>query len=94
VNAERWDRLAATLAAAGIDATVHARSYPGGTSRSITIKLPGGLLEVHDKWWRKNADVWIGWQVHTENADGIVTREWPLTKKRSEVAAAVAEALR
>lgn len=94
MTAERWDRLAASLADAGITATVSPRPYPGGVSYSITLRRPDGhLVEIHDRWWRKNPAVWIGWQVHLEGRDSIVIRDWPVTKKRSEVVAAVKAAL-
>jgi hypothetical protein len=98
----RWGRLAADLAATGIDARVIERPWTevrygrmtSGVSRSIVIKHPaGGTVEVHDKWWRKNLDVWIGWAVHVEGPDSIEIRHWPLTKKRSEAVAAVRQAL-
>lgn len=99
----RWDRLAADLAA-GIGAEVrvdekpYTEAYYGrvrqGVSRSITVRLPsGGLVEVRDGWWRKNPDVWIGWRVEVSGPDSITRRTWPNTKKRSEVVAAVRDAL-
>lgn len=95
MSAARWDRLVATLAEkAGVDTKVHTRSYPGGTSYGVLIRAENGnVIEVRDKWWRKNADVWVGWQVHAEGRDSIVIREWPVTKKRGDVAAHVKEAL-
>lgn len=94
-TSERWDRVAATIAAeAGLAVDVETKSYPGGVSFSITRRLPSGdVIGVHDKWWRKNHDVWIGYQVHVEDRGGIVRRAWPITKKRTEVVAAVREAL-
>lgn len=91
---ERWARLTRSLADAGIPAEVSERAYPGGISRFIAIRHNDLLIEVHDKQWRKNDAVWIGWQVHTEGAhDSIVRRVWPCTKKRGSVVSAVTEAL-
>lgn len=98
----RWSRLAADLTELGVEVRVTEQSYTQelygrvqhGVSRSITFRHQGGgLVEVHDKWWRKNPDVWIGWQVHVENCDSIEVQHWPITKKRSEVVAAVRDAL-
>lgn len=101
MSGARWRILVAELAAAGVDATLDEYAYSEtrygrvhhGITRSITLRLAdGGLLGVHDKWARFNADIWLGWQVHTENADGFTTRSWPFTKDRGEVVAAVLEA--
>jgi len=90
----RWARLAESLAAVGVAARVDVTPYPGGVNRSVTLKAGNSLIEVSDAWWRKNPDIWIGWQVHIEGRqDSIVKRTWPVTKKRSEVVAAVREAL-
>lgn len=97
MSAARWQRLADDLAAAGVDADVETIRYsPAGqvANRHITIRrADGSLVQVRDKYWRKNVDVWIGWQVHVDTADGYVGQTWPITKKRSEVVAAVREAL-
>jgi hypothetical protein len=85
---ERWQRLADSLTAAGIPATVSG----SGESRSIALRLDGVRVEIHDKWWSRNLDKWIGWQVHTETSAGYTVRVWPITKKRSEVVAHVTEA--
>lgn len=99
----RWDRLAATLADHGVAVTVDARPYSEaiygrvrhGTSYGVTIRRreTGERVCIRDRWWRKNPDVWIGWEVYAENAEGFLTRAWPLTKKRSEVVANVRAAL-
>lgn len=90
----RWDRLARDLNEAGVAATVDERRYPGGISKSITLQAEATLVIVHDTWWRKNPDVWTGWEVHVEGrADSIVKRTWPRSKKRGETVAAVQEAL-
>lgn len=90
----RWDRLAADLAAAGIEASVYSRPYSEGrhgriehgVSYGIVLAHPaGGTVEVHDKWWRKNDSVWVGWQVHREGADAIEIEHSPLTKNRRDV---------
>src|SRR5215469_2505314 len=94
-SAARWERLAATLAHADIHTNVDTTNYPGGRSYSITLHYPGiGNICIHDAWWRKNADIWIGWQVWAEDREGITLKEWPRTKKRSEVVAAVRAAQR
>lgn len=98
----RWERIQQLLAAEGIDIRVDARPYQeavygrvrSGTSYSARLVLPDGRhVTVRDQWWRKNPDVWIGYLVSTETAEGIVTRDYPLTKKRSEVVAFVREAV-
>jgi hypothetical protein len=90
----RW-QLIADMLGSEIGARVDVRPYPGGTSYSITLRRPGGgLVEVHDKWWSRNPDVWTGYEVHIEDADSIVTKTWPRTKSRREVVAAVEDALR
>lgn len=48
---------------------------------------------VIDVWWRKNHDVWRGYSVWVEGRDGIVRREWPVTKVHCGVVRAVREAL-
>jgi hypothetical protein len=91
-NRTRWERLAARLTVAGIDAKLSQRSGPG----AYFISIPAGdvNVEVHDKWWSKNPDVWIGWQVHTDNVRTMLSsRGSALTKKQSEVVAAVREEL-
>jgi len=85
---DRWERLASTLGGA---TKVTARAFPGGISEQIWIDAPdGGKIIVRDAWWRKNPDIWIGWQVTRDDRDGYVVAESRPTKKRSEVAAAVA----
>jgi hypothetical protein len=64
-----------------------------GESHKIHVRAGSTLLVVADTWWRKNLDVWTGWQVHVENADGIVTRNFPKTKKRAQVVRDVQAAL-
>lgn len=66
-----------------------------GVSRSITVALDDGrTVDIDDTWWRKNPDVWTGWQVHLIDADSLIARTWPRTKKRGEVVAAVREVTR
>lgn len=94
MSAERWERLRGSLAAAGIDTTISTRPYPGGITRSITILLPGHLIEIHDSWWPKNDQVWTGWQTWLEDRSTSITiRSFERTKKRSEVVDAVRAAL-
>lgn len=102
MSSARWDRLAADLAAAGIAARVDGRPYSEtrrgravhGVSRSITLRHPaGGLVTIGDQWWRKNLDVWIGWEVTREDADGITLGRPVRSKNRGDVVAAVRAAL-
>ena len=89
----RWDRLAADVSAV-LPVSVSSSTYPGSVTYYIDRRLPdGNYLAIHDTWWRKNADVWTGYAVTLEDSDDILTREWPRTKKRSEVVAAVREAI-
>lgn len=92
---QRWVRIAATITAqAGISVAADHTNYPGGVNYSITHRLPSGhIIGVIDQWWRKSHDVWIGYAVWIESPDSITQREWPLTKKRSDVVPAVREAL-
>lgn len=93
-NLERWDRLASEIQAAGVPVVVSSAAYPGGLTYYVSIRPEcGGLIEVRDQWWRKNPDVWIGYQVHAEGPDSIVRTASPITKKRSEVVAAVRAAV-
>jgi hypothetical protein len=84
----RWERLADDLADVATAGVSHS-----GESRQILIRSGRTLVVVHDTWWRKNPDVWTGWEVYTEGADGIVQRTYPRTKKRGEVRRHVMEAL-
>jgi hypothetical protein len=77
----RWERLADTLTEAGIPAKVDAF----GESRKIFVRGGSVLVVVHDTWWRKNLDVWTGWEVYTEDAEGITLQTYPRTKKRGDV---------
>src|SRR5439155_20285974 len=79
---DRWERLVDTLAEAGISARVDR-----GRERSdICLRADDShLVIVHDTWWRKNPDVWTGWEVYVEGSDSITTRTYPRTKKRGEV---------
>ena len=95
----RWDRLADSLAAAGITAQVDSRTFTEashgrvghGTTHSITIRHPeGGTVEIEDKWWWRNPDAWLGWEVIRTGADDIVVgRPSRGSKKRGEVVAHV-----
>ncbi|MUN41452.1 hypothetical protein [Actinomadura litoris] len=85
----RWDRLAATLAEAGIATEVDRRTWHGETVCRITMRVDGGLITIGDTWRRGR---WTGWQVTAEDTDDIVVREFPKTKKRAEVRQHVEEA--
>jgi len=91
-ESERWERLRATLQERGVDCTVSRRAGIGG-AHFIAIRVAGGAVEVHDRWWHKNANVWIGYVVHREDREGITRAERRPSKKRSEVAASVIELL-
>lgn len=98
---DRWFRLDADLIAAGVemrmDERPYSESYRGrvqhGISRSAFLRTATGNVSIADRWWRKNADVWVGWEVYTEDREGITTRTWPVTKNRAEVVAAVRAAV-
>jgi hypothetical protein len=98
----RWDRLAADLTAAGLDATIDAKPYQeiylgrvrSGVTRSITFQLPGkGLVTVSDAWWSKNPEIWLGWEVTAEDTGSIVQGRPAHSKKRGETVAAVRTAI-
>jgi hypothetical protein len=92
---DRWDRLARTLDEGGVNDVRLDRSYGiNGKSVSITLLTETAMVTIRDTWWRKNPDLWTGWQVTVEGrVDSLVKREYPRTKKRSEVLAAVQDAL-
>lgn len=98
----RWARLAADLADGGVIVRVDERPFTEavrgrvqhGVSRSITLRHPdGGTVEVRDRWWSKNTDVWLGWEVTRLDAEGVVRGRPVWSKKRSETVAAVVAAL-
>ena len=91
---ERWNRLQASLQQAGIETKVIVRSGINGMSHQIQIRSGKHIIHVNDMWWRKNRDVWVGWNVWIENADAIVVKDYRWTKKRSEVVGYVQDALR
>lgn len=98
---DRWDRLAADLAAAGIAARVDRRHYAqaergrvvNGTSSSIFIRHPlGGSVEIDDKHGRGGK--WYGWTVSRVGADSIITgRPARGATRRGDVVTAVKNAL-
>ena len=100
-TADRWDRLAADLAAAGVTARIDRKAYTetrygrvvSGVSSSIFIRHPdGGSVEIDDKHSRGGK--WYGWTVSRTGADSItIGRPTWGTRKRSEVVAAVLAAL-
>jgi hypothetical protein len=94
VRTNRWTRLQADLQTAGIETRLTERSYPGGVSRSIQFRSGDRVIHIGDQWWRKNLDVWLGWEVGIEGPDAITIRTFPLTKRRSEVVAAVQAAMK
>lgn len=86
----RWDRLAGTLAEAGITTEVDATLWEGKVVCSITLRATGGLITIRDTWWHDN---WTGWQVAAEDSGSITVWESARTKKRGEVARHVQDAL-
>jgi hypothetical protein len=95
VSAERWSRLVTSLADAGVAARVDTRAFPGGVSRSISVRRSAGLvIEINDTWWRKNQAVWIGWVVTVSGRDDFVKAQWRNLKDRRAACDAVLEALR
>lgn len=98
---DRWDRLAADLAAAGVEARLDRRPYQQaewgrvvhGTSSSIFIRHPhGGSVEISDKYGRRGK--WYGWTVSRVGADSITIGRptWGSTK-RNEITATVTSLL-
>lgn len=82
---DHWDRLADSLNAAGVDAEVSAGL---GGRWLISVRCANGeRLEIRDAWWRKNPDIWIGWQAWLDGPDAIASEDLAPTKKRSEVVA-------
>jgi len=102
MSAERWNRLAADLAAAGVEVVrVDERAYSEsnygrvrhGVSRSITIRRADGwLVEINDSWWHKNDAVWTGYTVTASDRGSITRSVRRGMKRRSEVVAAVLDA--
>jgi hypothetical protein len=89
MSAARWVAMAKTLTEAGYTVKVSERAYPGGVSRSITIRTDSSIIEVSDTWWRKNLDVWTGYAVWRSNLDSIVTANKTNLKSRADVRRAV-----
>ena len=89
----RWDRLAASLAAAGIQANVTDSRYAGGTSSRIAIRTATGTVMVSDGWYKDR--LWTGWQVwFTDSATDFATDFGKRMKRKSDVVAAVQAALK
>lgn len=88
---ERWERIAGLIAGAGIETRgADRRSYPGGSSYSITLPHPdGGIVRLHDTWWRKNHDVWTGYEIYREGPDSIQRGRSVRTKNRAGVVTSV-----
>jgi len=97
VSAERWERLAAALAAAGVPATVTARAYTQveyghivhGVSRSIWLGQGEGLVVIRDQHGRGGK--WYGYAVTITEGDH--DRDLCRSTRRSEIVAAVLEAV-
>jgi hypothetical protein len=100
---DRWDRLAADLRRAGIDARLDRTPYQQiewgrmvyGTSSSIWIPVPGrGGVSIRDKFATRGTRPWLGWSIWAEDSEGIqIGREPRWTKKRGEAVANAREAL-
>lgn len=91
MSATRWERLSETLTERGVDHRVVRSAYPGGISTRIFIVLPANeRVIIADSWWRDN---WTGWRVWREDASAICTDYLRRSKKRVEVAEAVANAI-
>lgn len=88
---DRWDRLERDLKAAGIDCTLYRRGTFGcGPKNQITITEGDRRIVIDDRWWNKNPDKWVGWEVWAEDREGIVLgRPCRWTKKRGEALANV-----
>jgi hypothetical protein len=100
---ERWERLLGQLQELDIEARLDERTFTGGTyyrpvektGYSITVRTADrGLIQIGDKMWNKNLDVWVGYKAHLEGRDGIVKKDMRWTKKRSEVVAWVQATLK
>ena len=97
MSAARWDRLVQDLAAAGVNAKVTSKAYcedrrgrvHNGVSRSIVIRIDACVVEIGDRWWSKNPDIWVGWEVSLIDAADIVIARERWTKTRSDVVASV-----
>lgn len=94
MSSPRWDRLAASLHAAGHTVQVDQVPFAGGASYRMTIRVEAGLVEIRDAWWRTNDRVWIGWQGWLEGADALTVRELRPTKMRAAVVAFVRDCSR
>lgn len=91
---DRWDRLQADLAAAGIEARVDRKPYveerygriEHGVSSSIFIRTETGAVCVSDKHGRGGK--WYGWTVWAEDREGITIGRptWAQTKRSVTVA--------
>jgi len=96
VSAERWDRLAAALTAAGVPATVTAKAYSQveygrvehGVSRSIWLGQGEGLIVIRDRYGRGGK--WYGYTVSI--TEGDLDHDLCRSTKRSDVIAAVVQA--
>ena len=84
----RWELLRESLVTLGVDVTIAARSSVNGSSHSIAVRPANAAAVVHvgDRWWSKNPEVWIGWEVFIQLDSTGLGRTWPISKSRLEVA--------
>lgn len=82
---DHWDRLAKTLADAGIEPV---QLYTFRDDKRIAIDLGDRLIEIRDAHWRRT---WTGWQTWIEvKGTGLSDQVGPRrTKKRGEVRDAI-----
>jgi hypothetical protein len=77
MSAQRWERLRVTLSEAGVEATIIEKNHQTGTSRSLWLRHGKDHVVVADRWWHKNPEIWVGWEVCVEDAEGFEVRRWP-----------------
>jgi len=90
---ERWERLLGLLQELGVEPRLTERKFWGGTYHrpvekigyEITIRTPDGLIEIGDRMWNKNPDVWVGYTAWLSDREGIVKKDMRWTKSRAEV---------
>jgi len=96
---DRWDRLAADLAAAGIQGRIDRKPWQGteygrvvhGVSSSIWIAVPGkGGVSISDKYGRGGK--WYGFSVTAEDREGIVVGRFGWAQPKRSVAVTEAQA--
>lgn len=93
---DRWERLAAALAMAGVEAQVSTTSYSQvhhgrvehGVRRSIFIRnATNHLVEIADRYGRGGK--WYGWAVYRSDEHDLIVSSHSNLIKRSEVVTAV-----